>query len=136
MATIFTKLINREIPAHIVAEDEANIAFLDIRPLRPGHTLVVPKLEVDYYFALPDQTLAGLTLFTKRVASALEQVVPCARIGVTIVGLEVPHAHVHLIPMRSETDLSFGNARLKFADAELAALAEKIAAQFKLQPNN
>jgi histidine triad (HIT) family protein len=98
MATIFTKIINREIPAYIVAEDDNYLAFLDINPLVKGHALVIPKKEVNYIFDLDDETLSGLNVFAKRVAKAIEKVVRCERIGVTVVGLEVPHAHIHLIP--------------------------------------
>ena len=130
MATIFTKIIEREIPGHIVAEDDQHIAFLDINPLREGHTLVVPKKEVDYVFDLDHQTLAGLFSFSKRVAKAIESVVECERIGVTVMGLEVPHAHVHLIPIDSMDDMNFANMKLSFSKEEMAAMAEKIKAAF------
>lgn len=126
MASLFTKIINREIPAHIVAEDERFIAFLDINPLVVGHTLVVPKKEVDYIFDIDDDTLAGLQLFSKKVAHALKKAVPCTRIGVAVIGLEVPHTHVHLVPMNSMDDLNFTRPKLKPSGQELSAAAEKI----------
>lgn len=126
MASIFTRIINREIPGHIVAEDERYIAFLDINPLTIGHTLVVPKKEVDYLFDLDDDILAGMNVFSKKVAVAIKKVVPCLRIGVEVIGLEVPHAHVHLIPMNRTEDLNFMRPKLKPTQEELKALAEKI----------
>jgi histidine triad (HIT) family protein len=126
MASIFTRIINREIPGHIVAEDERYIAFLDINPLTIGHTLVVPKKEVDYLFDLDDETLAGMNVFSKKVAIAIRKAVPCLRIGVEVIGLEVPHAHVHLIPMNRTEDLNFMRPKLKPSKEELTALAEKI----------
>jgi histidine triad (HIT) family protein len=126
MATLFTKIINREIPGHIVAEDERYIAFLDINPLVTGHTLVVPKKEVDYIFDLDDDTLAGLHLFCKRVAGAIRKSFPCDRVGIAVVGLEVPHTHVHLVPLNSIDDLNFTRRKLNPSKDELAAAAEKI----------
>jgi len=126
MASIFTKIINREIPGHIVAEDERFIAFLDIMPMVLGHTLVVPKKEVDYIYELPDQDLADINVFAKTVAAAVRKSVPCKRIGVAVIGLEVPHAHIHLIPMNSADDLNFTRPKLKPSEGELAATAEKI----------
>lgn len=126
MASIFTKIINREIPAHIVGEDERYIAFLDINPLVLGHTLVVPKKEVDYIFDLDDETLAGLQLFARKVALAIRNSIPCNRIGLAVVGLEVPHTHVHLVPINSIDDLNFTRPKLNPSKAELAATAEKI----------
>lgn len=131
MATIFTKIINREIPAHIVAEDEHHIALLDVKPVKRGHTLVVPKREVDYIFDLPDEELARLHIFSKKVAAALRKAVPCKRIGTAVVGLEVPHVHIHLIPMDSIDDLSFTRERLSFSDAEYAKIREEIANKLK-----
>jgi len=130
MASIFTRIINREIPGNIVAEDEHYIAFLDINPLTIGHTLVVPKKEVDYIFDLDDDTLAGMNVFSKKVAIAIRKVVPCVRIGVEVIGLEVPHAHVHLIPMNRTEDLNFTRPKLSPSKAELADLAEKIRKAF------
>lgn len=126
MASIFTKIINREIPAHIVGEDERYIAFLDINPLVLGHTLVVPKKEVDYIFDLDDETLAGLQLFAKKVAHAIRNSIPCNRVGLAVVGLEVPHTHVHLVPINSIDDLNFTRPKLNPSKEELAATAEKI----------
>lgn len=126
MATIFTKIVNREIPAHIVAEDDHYLAFLDINPLVEGHTLVIPKKEVDYVFDLDHQTLAGLHSFSKKVAKAIEKVVPCERIGVSVIGLEVPHAHVHLIPINSVEDMNFSRMKLSLSNDELAEIAKKI----------
>lgn len=126
MASLFTRIINREIPGHIVAEDERYIAFLDINPLVLGHTLAVPKKEVDYIFDLDDDTLAGLQLFSKKVAHAIGRSVRCKRVGVAVIGLEVPHTHVHLVPMNSMDDLNFTRPKLQPSQEELAATAEKI----------
>ena len=126
MASLFTKIIKREIQGHIVAEDERYIAFLDINPLVMGHTLVVPKKEVDYIFDLDDETLAGLQLFCKKVARGIEKSFPCKRIGIAVIGLEVPHTHVHLVPMNSMGDINFSKPKLKPSPDELVAAAEKI----------
>ena len=126
MASLFTKIINREIPGQIVAEDDRYIAFLDINPLVIGHTLVVPKKEVDYIFDLDDDTLAGLQLFCKKVAAAIRKSFPCDRVGIAVIGLEVPHTHVHLVPLNSMDDLNFSRPKLKPSKEELAAAAEKI----------
>ncbi len=126
MASIFSKIINREIPAQIVAEDDRFIAFLDIMPLVLGHTLVVPKKEVDYIFDIEDGDLQAMQLFAKKVAAAVRQAVPCKRIGVAVIGLEVPHAHVHLVPMNSADDLNFTRPKLKPTADELKAVAENI----------
>lgn len=126
MASIFTKIINREIPAHIVAEDDRYIAFLDINPLVLGHTLVIPKKEVDYIFDLQDDMLSGLVLFAKKIAPAIQRAVPCKRIGVSVIGLEVPHTHVHLVPMNSSDDVNFTRPKLNPTKEQLAATAEKI----------
>ncbi|GHB49633.1 HIT family protein [Mongoliitalea lutea] len=126
MSSIFTKIINREIPAHIVAEDANYIAFLDIMPLCKGHVLVVPKKEVDYIFDLDDETLAGLHVFSKKVAKAIDKTIPCTRVGVAIIGLEVPHVHVHLVPLRTMDDINFTRAKLKLSQEELKAIAEQI----------
>jgi histidine triad (HIT) family protein len=130
MASIFTRIINREIPGHIVAEDDRFIAFLDIMPLVMGHTLVVPKKEVDYIFDLDDDMLAGLHLFAKRVAAAVKKSVPCQRIGVAVIGLEVPHVHVHLVPMNSMSDINFSKPKLQPTKEELTQVAEKIKKAF------
>ncbi|MBX2962467.1 MAG: HIT family protein [Cyclobacteriaceae bacterium] len=126
MATIFTRIINREIPGHIVAEDDRFIAFLDIMPLVMGHTLVVPKQEVDYIFDLDDDILAALHVFSKRVAHAIKKAVPCKRIGIAVIGLEVPHTHVHLVPMNSMGDINFTKSKLSPTSDELATIASKI----------
>ncbi len=126
MPTLFTKIINGEIPCHKIAEDERYLAFLDIMPVAEGHTLVIPKVEVDYIFDLDNDTYTGLMLFAKKVAQALPKAVPCLRIGVTVIGLEVPHTHVHLVPMNSMQDINFSKPKLKPRTEELAAMAEKI----------
>jgi histidine triad (HIT) family protein len=131
MASIFTRIINREIPAHIVAEDENYIAFLDINPLVVGHTLVIPKTEVDYIFDLDDETLAGLNLFAKKVARAIKKSIDCKRVGVAVIGLEVPHTHIHLVPMNSMNDLNFTRSKLNPSKEELVEAAEKIRAVLK-----
>lgn len=130
MVSIFTKIINREIPAEIIAEDEHYIAFLDIMPLVKGHVLVVPKKEVDYIFNLDDQTLAGLHVFAKKVAKAIDKSIKCTRVGVAVIGLEVPHVHVHLVPLRTMDDINFTRAKLKLSKEELAEIAERIRAGF------
>ncbi len=126
MASIFTKIINREIPGYIVAEDDRFIAFLDINPLVLGHTLVVPKQEVDYIFDLDDDTLAGLNVFAKKVATAIEKAMPCKRIGVAVIGLEVPHAHVHLIPLNTMDDINFSRTKLTPSKDELTKVTARI----------
>lgn len=126
MASIFTKIIRREIPAHIVAEDDQYLAFLDIMPLVKGHTLVIPKIETDYVFDLDDETLSGLHLFSKKVASAIQKATNCKRVAVAVLGLEVPHAHIHLIPMNRMDDANFANPKLKLSTEELASVAQKI----------
>lgn len=125
MATLFSKIINGEIPCYKIAEDENYFAFLDINPVQKGHTLVVPKVEDDYIFHLDDKTLAGLMVFSKKVALAIEKAVPCSRISVAIVGLEVPHTHVHLIPISKESDLNFAH-KMQLSDEEMKSIAEKI----------
>ena len=126
MPSIFTKIIQREIPAHIVAEDDQFLAFLDINPLVKGHCLVVPKQEVDYIFDLDDQTLAALHIFSKKVAKAIEKTVPCLRIGTAVVGLEVPHAHLHLVPLNNMDDINFSRPKLNPTPQELTGLAQAI----------
>ena len=126
MSSLFTKIILGEIPSYKIAEDENYYAFLDINPLAKGHTLIVPKKETDYLFDLDDDLLAGMSVFSKKVAWAIENVIPCARIGVAVLGLEVPHAHIHLIPINSETDISFSKPKLKLSDEEFSKIAEKI----------
>ncbi len=129
MASIFTRIINGEIPCYKIAEDDRYFAFLDINPLREGHTLVVPKNETDYIFDLDDETLAGMIIFSKKIAAALQAAIPCVRIGAAILGLEVPHAHIHLVPMNSMEDVNFRNPKLKFTPDQFKATAEKISAQ-------
>ncbi|OGX34205.1 MAG: HIT family hydrolase [Omnitrophica WOR_2 bacterium RIFCSPHIGHO2_02_FULL_52_10] len=125
MASLFTKIVKGEIPCHKICEDAQYLAFLDIRPIHPGHTLVIPKKEVDYLFDVDDATLGGMMVFAKKVARAIEKEVECKRIGVMVAGLEVPHAHIHLIPIRAIADLNFAKAKPTGND-ELAAMAEKI----------
>ena len=126
MSSIFTRIIAGEIPSYKVAEDENYYAFLDINPLTKGHTLVVPKMEVDYIFDLDDKTLAGMMLFAKKVAAKIKQEIACKRVAVVALGLEVPHAHIHLIPMQNEKDMLFSNPKLKLTDEEFKAVAESI----------
>ena len=133
MATIFTKIINGEIPCYKVAEDERYFAFLDIAPMTKGHTLVIPKFEADkegdYIFDMDDEMYAGLMLFAKRVAKAIEAAVPCKRIGVAVMGMEVPHVHVHLIPINAEKDMVISNPKLKLEASEMAKIAAAIASE-------
>ena len=131
MATIFTKIINGEIPCYKIAEDDRYFAFLDISPMTKGHTLVVPKIEDDYIFNLDEDTYAGLMLFAKRVAHAVEAAIPCKRVGVAVLGMEVPHVHVHLIPINSEKDMIFSNPKLKLDASEMEKIASEIASNFK-----
>ena len=126
MATIFSKIIKGDIPSYKIAEDDRYFAFLDINPLRAGHTLVVPRQETDYVFDLDDEQLAGLIVFSKKVAAAIKNAIPCNRIGIAILGLEIPHAHVHLVPMDSMEDVNFRNPKLKFTSEEFNEIAEKI----------
>ncbi|MBS1568220.1 MAG: HIT family protein [Bacteroidetes bacterium] len=126
MASIFSRIIHGEIPCHKVGEDDRYLAFLDINPVRRGHSLVIPKLEVDKFFDLPPEVLAGIMPFAQGVAKRIAAVVPCDRIGVSVVGLEVPHAHVHLIPIDSIFDMDFSKPKVKMTQEELAALAEQI----------
>lgn len=131
MASIFSRIIAGEIPSYRVAEDEKYYAFLDINPLSEGHTLVVPKREVDYIFDLDEAEYAGLQLFAKRVAAAIEKSVPCKRVGVAVIGLEVPHAHIHLVPISSEADMDFRREKLSLSPERMAEIASSIAANFK-----
>lgn len=126
MATIFSKIVAGEIPSHKVAEDERFYAFLDINPLAKGHTLVIPKREVDYFFDLTDEEIAGIQVFAKKVATAIKEAFPCIKVGQAVLGLEVPHAHIHLVPMQSEKDMLFTNPKLKLTPEEFAEIAEKI----------
>jgi len=126
MATLFSKLISGELPAHVLHEDEKYFSFLDIRPMAKGHALVIPKREEDYFFDLSGDELSGILPFAKKVAQAIEKVVDCKRVGLSVVGLEVPHAHLHLIPLNAVSDMSFGKGPIEMKDGELAVLAEKI----------
>lgn len=131
--TIFSRIIRGEIPSYKVAEDERFYAFLDINPLKKGHTLVIPKLpepEADYIFALDDKTVADMMVFAKRVALAIEKTIPCKRVGVAVLGMEVPHVHIHLIPLDKETDMLFTNPKLKLEPEEMQKTAQAIAANF------
>ena len=131
MTSIFTKIINREIPGHIVAETDTFIAFLDINPLVEGHVLVVPKQETNYIFELDDDVLSGLHLFAKKVAKALEKSVKCKRIGVAVIGLEVPHVHIHLVPLNSMDDINFSKDKLNPSQEALENIASIIKGNFK-----
>lgn len=126
MPSIFTRIINREIPGHIVAEDKNHIAFLDVNPLVSGHTLVVPKSEIDYLFDLEENAFIELQQFSKRVAKGLKKAIPCRRIGVAVIGLEVPHCHIHLVPMNSMDDINFSRPKLSPVPEELSSIAESI----------
>ena len=128
MASIFTRIVNGEIPCHKIAETDDYFAFLDIRPLAKGHTLAIPKKEVNYIFEMEDELLAGLMVFAKKIARAVEKAVPCERIGVAVIGLEVPHAHVHLVPINHVGDLSFGRPPLQLSSDEMTQLAAAIRA--------
>jgi histidine triad (HIT) family protein len=127
MATLFTKIVNGEIPCHKVLESDKFLAFLDIMPLKKGHVLVIPKMEVDYIFNLDDDLLGEMMVFAKKVANKIERVFPCNRIGVTVIGLEVPHAHIHLIPIDKLDDMNFTKPKLTLEQTELADIASKIA---------
>lgn len=129
MASIFTKIINREIPGHIVADDEKHIAFLDIHPLVKGHTLVVPKKEIDYLFDLPEEDYVALQVFARKVALGLKKAVSCKRIGTAVIGLEVPHVHIHLVPLETMDDINFTRPKLDLPSDEMKEIAEKIAAK-------
>ncbi len=129
MATLFTKIIKGEIPSYKIAEDENFYAFLDVFPIAKGHALVVPKKEVDYLFDMDDETLGGLHVFAKKIAKAIEKAVPCKRIGTAVVGLEVPHAHLHLIPINKISDISFERPKLKLSEDEFKEILEKIKEQ-------
>jgi histidine triad (HIT) family protein len=128
MASIFTKIISREIPGYIVAEESDYIAFLDVRPLAVGHTLVVPRTEVDYLFDLDDAVFTGLMIFSKRVAVGIRNVVPCLRVGMAVVGLEVPHAHIHLVPLNDLYDIDFKKPKLQQNQEVLGSMAKQLQA--------
>lgn len=130
MATIFSRIVAGEIPSYKVAENDKFYAFLDINPLVKGHTLVIPKQEVDYIFDLSDEDLAEMQVFAKKVASAIKSAFPCIKVGQAVIGLEVPHAHIHLIPIQKESDMLFSNPKLKLTAEEFKEIAEKIQAEF------
>ncbi len=129
MASVFSKIVNGEIPCYKIAENEAFLAFLDITPLRKGHTLVIPKKETDYIFDIDDQQLAEFIQFAKMVANKIKAAIPCKKVGMTVIGLEVPHAHIHLIPMNAIADLDFGQAKLSLEPKEMKEIAQLIANQ-------
>ncbi len=131
MATIFTKIINGEIPSFMIAEDSDYYAFLDINPLAKGHTLVIPKKETDYILNMDDKNLAELIIFSKKIGIAIEKVVPCKRIGLTVIGLEVPHTHIHLIPINSIYDMDFKQPKLSFSHDEFQELVSQISSAYK-----
>ena len=130
MATIFSRIIAGEIPCYKVAENDKFFAFLDINPMAKGHTLVVPKQEIDYIFDLSDEDLAQMQVFAKKVAAAIQKTIPCQRIGQAVIGLEVPHAHIHLIPINKESDMIFSNPKLKLTPEEFSSIANGIADAF------
>ena len=131
MSGIFSRIVKGEIPSHKIAEDDNYYAFLDISPLAKGHTLVIPKKEINYIFDLEDDLLAGMHVFSKRVAKAIEKVVPCKRIGIAVLGLEVPHAHIHLIPINRIDDINFARPKLQLTNEEMADIARKIRQELK-----
>ncbi len=131
MAGLFSRIIQGEIPCYKLGENEHCFSFLDIQPLAKGHALVIPKKEIDYIFDVPDELLTDMMLFSKRMAKAIKEVVPCVKIGMSVIGLEVPHAHIHLVPLNHIGDLNFSNPRLKFDPEEYASLAERISTAFK-----
>lgn len=126
MATIFSKIVAGEIPSYKIAEDDKHYAFLDINPVAPGHTLVIPKKEFSYLFDLSDEEYTALQLFAKKVALAMKKALPCERIGVTVIGLEVPHAHIHLVPITKESDMNFSKPKMTLDPAEMVEIKEKI----------
>lgn len=132
MATIFSRIIAGEIPCYKIAENDKFFAFLDINPLTEGHTLVVPKQEVDYIYDLSDNDLAEMHIFAKSVAKAIRQSIPCLRVGVAVIGLEVPHAHIHLIPIQKESDMLFSNPKLKLSDEKFREIAQRISTAWSI----
>ena len=128
MASLFSKIVAGEIPCHKVAENDQFLAFLDIQPIRKGHVLVIPKVEVDYIFDLDDALLGEMMVFSKSVAKKIMQAFPCKKIGITVIGLEVPHAHIHLVPMNQLSDMNFAQEKLKLSHEELATIAQSIVA--------
>ncbi len=133
MATIFTKIVNSEIPAYKVAENDEFLAFLDIAPVAKGHTLVIPKKEVDYIFDLSNEDYLELHAFAKKVAEGIQKAIPCRKVGMMVLGLEVPHAHIHLVPMQSEADLLHFSHKLKLSPEEFEIIRDKIAREIKLR---
>lgn len=131
MATIFSKIVAGDIPSYKVAEDEQFYAFLDINPLVKGHTLVIPKREVDYFFDLTDEEIGAMQVFAKKVAQAIKKAYPCIKVGQAVLGLEVPHAHIHLVPMQSEKDLNFANPKKQFSPEEMQQTADSIRQAFE-----
>ena len=131
MATIFSKIIAGDIPSYKIAENDNFYAFLDINPMAKGHTLVVPKQEIDYIFELDDVLLGEMVIFSKRVAAAIKKVIPCNRVGLMVIGLEVPHAHIHLVPIIKEGDMNLSNPKMKFTNEEFVEIAEIIKKEFK-----
>ena len=133
MTSLFSKIVHGEIPSYKIAEDEHFYAFLDINPLQKGHTLVIPKEETDYIFDIEDHVLGHLMIFAKKVARAIEKVTPCKRIGVVVLGLDVPHAHIHLIPIHSGADIEFSKQKLKLSNEEFTQIAQKISQAYQQQ---
>jgi histidine triad (HIT) family protein len=131
MSGIFTKIVNGEIPSYKVAEDSNYLAFLDIRPIVRGHLLVIPKKETEYLFDIEQEEYSGLMLFARRVAIAIKKAIPCRKVGVAVLGLEVPHAHIHLVPINSESDINFSRPKLQLSEQEFKEIAEKISKEFK-----
>ena len=131
MASIFTKIINKEIPSYKVAENDKFYAFLDINPLQNGHTLVVPRQEIDYIFDLDDKLLAEMMVFSKKVAQAIKKIIPCDRIGIAVIGLEVPHAHIHLVPINSMKDINFAQPKKNLSHEEFETIAKSINTAFE-----
>ena len=130
MATIFSKIISGEIPCYKIAEDNQFLAFLDINPLKPGHTLVIPKIEIDYIFSLEDSILSDMIIFSKKVAAAIKKEIPCKKVGVAVIGLEVPHAHIHLIPLEHVGDINFEREKLTLSKEDMIHITEKISQAF------
>ena len=133
MASIFTKIINGEIPSYKIAEDDKFYAFLDIAPLAKGHTLVVPKQEIDYIFDIEDELLAQMHIFSKKVAKAIQEAIPCEKVGMAVIGLDVRHAHIHLVPLQEVGDLNFAKEKLKLNSDEMKQTSELIASKYKNQ---
>lgn len=132
MASIFTKIVNGEIPSMKVAEDDQYLAFLDVNPVAPGHVLVIPKKEIDYIFDMEDDHYVGLQLFVKKVARGLEKAMPCERVGVAVVGLEVPHVHIHLLPLNSMEDINFSKPKLSLPKEKMEEIQAKIRSEVKI----